>query len=103
MMLEFPILADYAYISADGLDIFATHGHIFNKTSLPPLKPNDILLHGHTHVTAFEKFGGNNYYINPGSVSIPKDNTKRGYLILEQETFTFKDLSGKAYKNEKIK
>ena len=39
MMLEFPILADYAYISADGLDIFATHGHIFNKASLPPLSP----------------------------------------------------------------
>ncbi len=103
MMLEFPILADYAYISADGLDIFATHGHIFNKASLPPLKPDDILLHGHTHVTAFEKFGEKNYYINPGSVSIPKENTKRGYLILEQGAFTFKDLSGKAYKTEKIK
>ena len=48
MVLDFPILADYAYVSVDGLRIFATHGHKFNLDELPPLKKGDILLHGHT-------------------------------------------------------
>ena len=42
MVLNFPVLAEYAYISADGLRIFATHGHNFNMTKLPPLKKGDV-------------------------------------------------------------
>ena len=37
MVLDFPILADYAYLSIDGLSIFLTHGHKFNLDTLPPL------------------------------------------------------------------
>lgn len=37
MLLEVPILSDYALLYADGLTIFATHGHIYNETALPPL------------------------------------------------------------------
>ena len=44
MVLNFPILADYAYLSVDGVRIFATHGHKYNTSSLPPLKKGDILL-----------------------------------------------------------
>ncbi|MBR4123529.1 MAG: phosphodiesterase, partial [Clostridia bacterium] len=36
MVLDFPILADYALIEADGVRIFATHGHKFNLENLPP-------------------------------------------------------------------
>ena len=72
MVLEFPILADYAIIpTADHL-IYAAHGHHFNLKQLPPLQPGDILLHGHTHIPAWESFGDGNLYLNPGSVSIPK-------------------------------
>ena len=71
MVLPFPILADYAYLSADGLRIFATHGHRFNTETPPPLQKGDILLHGHTHIPAAESFGNGNFYINPGSVTIP--------------------------------
>ena len=50
MVLDFPVMAEYAYICCDGLRIFATHGHKFNCDNLPPLSKGDILLHGHTHV-----------------------------------------------------
>lgn len=95
MVLDFPILADYAYLCLNGLTIFATHGHIFNKDNLPPLKKGDILLHGHTHIPAFEKLANDNYYINPGSVSIPKENSERGYILLDDKAFIFKNLDGK--------
>ena len=89
MVLPFPILADYALISADGVDIYATHGHKFGKDNLPPIKNGDILLCGHTHVAADEMLDGFRY-INPGSVSIPKENTGNGYIIFENGTFTRK-------------
>ena len=66
MVLDFPVLADYAYLSVDGISIFVTHGHNYNTSKLPPLAKGDILLHGHTHVPVALKFGDENYYINPG-------------------------------------
>ena len=93
MVLKFPILADYAVLAAGNRLIYATHGHIFNENNLPPLKKGDILLNGHTHVpkcTEHESF----VYLNPGSVSIPKENSARGYIILENGVFTWKSLDG---------
>ena len=102
MVLNFPILADYAYISDGAVRIFATHGHKFNLESLPPLKNGDILLHGHTHVSTAEPFGNSNVYINPGSVSIPKGGTPSGYIIYENGIFDFYTLDGECYRKEKI-
>mgnify|MGYP004473457245 FL=1 len=97
MVLEFPILADYALLESGGRLIYATHGHHYNTAHLPPLQPGDILLHGHTHVPAWQPFGMDNYYLNPGSVSIPKENTPHGYLLLDGNVFTWKHLDGTVY------
>ena len=93
MVLEFPILAEYAWIAADDRGIFATHGHTFNTDHLPPLRPGEILLCGHTHIPAWEDHGSFRYF-NPGSVSIPKGNSLRGYMTLESNVFLWKTLSG---------
>ena len=98
MVLDFPILADYAYLSLDGLRIFATHGHSYNVENMPPLAKGDILLHGHTHVPCAENFGNENLYINPGSVSIPKMDSPKSYMIYDDRTFYFYDLQGNEYK-----
>ena len=86
MMLNFPILADYALIYADGLNMFATHGHLYNNDNLPPLNNGDILLHGHTHIPIIKDMG-TYMYINPGSVSIPKENSEHSYLTIENGEF----------------
>ncbi len=88
MVLDFPVMAEYAYICVDGLNIFATHGHKFNCDALPPLSNGDILLHGHTHIPAFEKHERFTY-VNPGSVSIPKNGSEHSYIILENGKFRF--------------
>lgn len=62
MVLEFPILADYAVFPAADRLIYATHGHHFHMNQLPPLQPGDILLHGHTHIPAWEPFGDGNHH-----------------------------------------
>ncbi len=98
MVLPFPILADYALLSLGEKNVFITHGHNFNKTTPPPLSKSDILLHGHTHIPVCEKFGEkDNVYINPGSVSIPKEGSANSYMTLKNSLFIWKDLDGNEY------
>lgn len=91
MVLDFPILADYAVLDAGDRLIYLTHGHIYNEKALPPLKKGDILLCGHTHISKCEEHESF-VYMNPGSVSIPKGGTKNGYMTLENGEFEWKDL-----------
>ena len=94
MVLEFPVLADYAVLSLDGKTVYATHGHKYNTENLPPLQKGDILLHGHTHLLACVPFGEENVYMNPGSVALPKGGNPRSYMVYENGVFTCVDLSG---------
>ena len=101
MMLEFPILADYCLLSVENRMIFATHGHHFNENSLPMLQPGDVLLHGHTHIPVLEE---RDTYIlaNPGSVTLPKQNSARGYLLLSGNTLTLKTLEDEIVKEIRL-
>ena len=97
VVLNFPLMADYAVVSAGGKDIFVTHGHVFNESHLPPLNFGDILLHGHTHIPECAEYpaeaGHPPYvYMNPGSVSIPKDGPVHSFVVYEDGVFTFKDV-----------
>ena len=97
MVLTFPILADYALLHVDGFSMFLTHGHHFSIDAPPALREGDCLVGGHTHIAGFTPFGNKNLYINPGSPSIPKENTAPSYLIYENGCFSLRDLSGKEY------
>ena len=91
MVLEFPIMADYALLCAGSASIYVTHGHIFHEDHLPPLSDGDVLLHGHTHLlradTARKEDGRTIAIWNPGSVTIPKGGNPHTYGILEDKTF----------------
>ena len=91
MVLDFPIMAEYALLYLDGRTVFLTHGHKFNTDNPPSLNDGDILLHGHTHVQTIDE--SRNYtYINPGSVSLPKNGMPKSYLIYEDGIFTIKEI-----------
>ena len=100
MVLEFPVLADYAVLPVGRRLIYATHGHIYHVKNLPPLAPGDVLLHGHTHVPAWTEFGQGNLYLNPGSVSIPKENSPHSYMTLEGDAMQWKELESSAVFHE---
>ena len=93
MVLNFPVMADYALIEAENRMIFATHGHIYNENNLLPLAKGSVLLHGHTHVP---KCAEHEDYVcmNPGSVSIPKEGSWHGYMTLENGKLRWFDLDG---------
>ncbi|MBR6918660.1 MAG: phosphodiesterase [Clostridia bacterium] len=100
MVLKFPLLADYAPIILEDRMIYATHGHLYNKDRLPPIgkgkAKKDILLTGHTHIPACEDCG-DFIYMNPGSVSLPKANSPRGYIVTDGGHFVWKTLEGDEY------
>lgn len=96
MVLDFPIMADYALLTAGECVIFATHGHRYNTGHLPPLENVNILLHGHTHVPACRELDGY-VYLNPGSVSLPKEGSRHSYMTFDGERFDWKDLDGTVY------
>ncbi len=101
MVLEFPILADYCVLYEGNRLIYATHGHVYNESHLPPLERGSILLNGHTHVpkcTTHKDYT----YINPGSVSIPKEQSVHGYMTLRDGLFTWKSLDGDVYMEYRI-
>ena len=98
MVLDFPCMVDYALLNIDGRTVYATHGHKYNDENLPPLAKGDILLFGHTHVPKCE-IHENYISMNPGSVSIPKENSHHGYMILENGVFFWKDLEGNIKKS----
>ena len=100
MVLNFPVLADYAVLPVGQRLVYVTHGHVFNLNHLPPLAPGDILLHGHTHVPAWTNFGQGSLYLNPGSVSLPKENTAHSYMTLEGNTMQWKELESSAVFHE---
>ena len=93
MVLDFPVLADYCLMPVGDHMMFCTHGHIYNEENLPPMMPGDILLYGHTHVPRAEKVL-DKWMLNPGSVSIPKGGSVPSYAVLEDGTFTIKDMEG---------
>ena len=101
MVLEFPILAECCILPIGKSMLFATHGHVFHRKNLPMLKAGDILLNGHFHIPACEK-EGDIIYMNPGSVSIPKENSEHSYMIIEDETFIWKNLDREIYRQVTI-
>ena len=93
MVLDFPVLADYAVLWEGSRLIYCTHGHVYNTGKLPPLQEGDVLLHGHTHIPAWEDHGAFRY-LNPGSAAIPKEGSWHGYMTLENGRFLWKDFDG---------
>lgn len=70
MLLDFPILADYALLIDEGKRLFLTHGHVYNENQMPKCKP-DFLFYGHTHLWKLEK-QLDVTVCNTGSVTFPK-------------------------------
>ena len=101
MVLDFDCSTNDRVMDYDNLKIFITHGHHHNIQELNTSENFDVLLHGHTHIPAIIK-QDNYYYINPGSISLPKDGTKNSLIIYKDRKFDFRDLDNKSYQEIKL-
>lgn len=94
MLFDFPIMSDFALLYADGMEMFITHGHLFNEQKLPPLKKGSVLIHGHTHIPCIN-IHENYVYINPGSAALPHGGFEKSYMVFDNGKFSIKDFCGK--------
>ena len=95
LVLSFPIQADYCLLSVGNRVFYATHGHL--PAEQLPLGEGDGLLTGHTHIPELRE-EGSRLYLNPGSVSLPKEGRKRCYMVLTEEGIFLKELDGNLIK-----
>lgn len=101
MIIDYPMLAEYSIILYNDKKLFLTHGHVYNKKNLPNLNKGDVLIHGHTHIPVAEKLD-DIYLVNPGSITLPKEDNPNSYGILENDLFEIKDLHGNIIKSIKL-
>lgn len=96
MLLQFPIMADYALIVDEGVRLFLTHGHKYNAENLPA-GHHDIVFYGHTHrwSLAPSPCGA---VCNLGSITFPKDGNAPTFAVYEHRTVTIHSLDGNAIK-----
>ena len=88
MISEFPF-KENIIMKIDGKRYFFTHGHKYNIDNIP--KDVDILIYGHFH-ESFIKEKEDVICVNPGSISLPKNNSKNSYLIIEDGEFYIRDI-----------
>ena len=91
MVLKFDIINSYDGIMND-IKCHFEHGHHLDEYK----GDAKLVLYGHTHIPANET-KDNKHFINPGSITIPKNNSKRSYIIWDNHTLTFYDMECNPY------
>ena len=93
ILIDYPMMSDYSIMLCDDRRLFLTHGHIYNERNLPKLGENDVLIYGHSHIPVAKK-QNNIFILNPGSISLPRENIPNSYAVLQDNLFQIKDLDG---------
>lgn len=99
MVLEFPISADYNQLIIDGYNFFITHGHLYDDRILSASEKN-IFVFGHIHLPILEK--NHVYLLNPGSISLPKEDNPPSYAVYENGIIKIKTFTNNIIKELKL-
>lgn len=113
MVLSFPMLSDYSFLCDDGVRIFASHGHLYSPeressltdnssgkepviqgSTIPPLAGSAIELFGHIHIQMLYKTNEGITVCNPGSISLPKNNSAPGFALYEKKHIALYNMNG---------
>lgn len=93
MVLKFALTADYNEFLLGRHMVFMSHGHVYSPDHHPDLAPGSIFLSGHTHIPTAEK-RNNVFFLNPGSMGIPKGGYPASFALLRDDLFKVMNLSG---------
>ena len=96
MVLDFDVTTEHRTLELFGKKLMMTHGHHINIDA-PPARDNaDFVLYGHTHIP-LKAAKDRVWYLNPGSVTIPKNGSAHAYMTLDEIGFVWKTIDGEEY------
>lgn len=93
-------LESYIEMKVNGKNVFFSHGHIYNMDNIPNKKV-EIMFYGHFHIGFIQEENGI-IFANPGSISLPKNNTEHSYIIFDENKITLKNVDGKIIEEKYI-
>ncbi|NLF94077.1 MAG: phosphodiesterase [Oligosphaeraceae bacterium] len=91
LLLEFPLLAEYATLRLDNRKFFLSHGHLWHPGHLPPLGSAEVLASGHTHIPQISTAEGICCF-NPGSLSMPRGGFPPSFALYQQNRIAVLEL-----------
>lgn len=97
MLLEFPIMSDYAIIVDGGRRMFITHGHVYNEQNCPVLA-HDIFVYGHTHLWKLEPAENDGIVCNLGSITFPKGGNEPTFATYDDGKMRIRRMDGSIIK-----
>ncbi|MCI5931001.1 MAG: phosphodiesterase [Prevotella sp.] len=106
MLLLFPILATYAVVVDEGRKILLTHGHVYNRQTLPP-GHFDAVVYGHTHLWELTDMvsaedGRHTVICNTGSITFPKGGKQPTFGIMDNGVISIRDLDNNILAEHKL-
>lgn len=101
MLLQFPIMADYALVVEGGRRFFLTHGHVYNEDNAPVMK-NDVFVYGHTHLWKLEPTDDNRIVCNLGSITFPKGGNVPTFATYDDGVMAVRTMDGDVLKEVKL-
>ena len=75
-------------LDLNGIQFHLEHGHHLDEYD----NSSYAILYGHTHIKRIEKIG-KNIFLNPGSITIPKDSKLGSYMILDNDELSLFDIN----------
>ncbi len=106
MLLQFPVLGTYAVVVDEGRKILLTHGHVYNKQTLPP-GHFDAVVYGHTHLWELTDMddaenGCHTVICNTGSITFPKGGKEPTFGILDNGVISIRNLDNNILAEKKL-
>ncbi|MBO5376009.1 MAG: phosphodiesterase [Bacilli bacterium] len=83
---------DNLLLDINGKKVFCSHGHKYNIDNLPK-QDFDVMAYGHFH-TGFILENDGRLFINPGSISLPRNGSVNSYIIFDEKGIYLKDVGG---------
>ncbi len=81
---------NYYTFEAFNKKFFCSHGNRYNITNYPE-EEFDVMVYGHIHKGMIVHEKGK-YFLNPGSISLPRGESVNSYMIIDDKGIYLKDL-----------
>lgn len=93
MLLQFPIMQDSLLLVDNGVRVWLTHGHVYNRDRKPAGRA-DVLFYGHTHLWELYADADGTIICNTGSPTFPKGGNKPTLAIYDSGHITLLTTDG---------